>query len=175
MWARPRRAVALALALTLVAPSAAAACAGADTAPADAAPQRAARTVICLINRERAAHGLSALRANRALRRAARGHARDMVVRGYFAHDTPEGRTPAARALAYTARADRWTVGENLAWGSGPIATPRQTVINWMQSPTHRANVLRPVFREVGIGVVKGSPRPQVAHAFTYAASFGRR
>ncbi len=166
---------AVALAALLSFPAIAAACAGADVAPSEAARGATARAVVCLVNQERAAHRLAPLRANAKLRTAARRHARDMVTRGYFAHDTPEGRTPAGRAAAYTPATGRWHVGENLAWGAAGHATPRVIVANWMASPSHRANVLRPLFREVGVGIVAGSPRGSAADAFTYASSFGRR
>ena len=165
----------LAAVLVLLAAPAASACPGADADPAagGAGPARAA--VVCLVNQERAAHGLGRLAGNRTLTRAGRRHARDMVSRGYFSHDTPEGVTPQARAAAYLPAAGVWTVGENLAWGPGGSNTPRDIVRDWMNSPSHRANVLRPGFREIGVGVVAGSPRAGAAGAFTYAAEFGSR
>jgi uncharacterized protein YkwD len=163
--------------ITLAAPAAASACAGADLDPSAATGKQTRAAVVCLVNAERAAHGLGALRRARPLATAARTHAADMVSRGYFAHETPEGSTPAERIArtGWTPETGRWYVGENLAWGAPGNATPRDTVRNWMNSPSHRENVLRPMFREIGIGVVAGSPEGSGAGAFTYAASFGRR
>ena len=68
-----------------------------------------------------------------------------------------------------------WTLGENLAWGSYQLATPKSIVRSWMNSPGHRANILNGRFREIGIGVVDGAPVPGTSHAATYATSFGTR
>jgi hypothetical protein len=51
-----------------------------------------------------------------------------------------------------------WTVGENLVWGTGPLSTPQAVVTAWMNSPPHRENLLRPTYREVGIGALAGIP-----------------
>jgi uncharacterized protein YkwD len=64
-------------------------------------------------------------------------------------------------------------MGENLGWGSGSLATPRAMVRSWMNSPGHRANILRPTFTEVGIAVVTRTPRG--IGGATYATEFGRR
>jgi uncharacterized protein YkwD len=67
------------------------------------------------------------------------------------------------------------TVGENIAWGSGPYATPRSIVRMWMYSPGHRANILRASFTEIGIGVALGAPEAGVSGAATYTTDFGER
>src|SRR3954468_17919362 len=146
---------------------------------ANAAATRAGRTdvspaALCLINAIRRAHGLSTLRLNAKLSSAARGHSRDMVRRHYFAHNTPEGVSPAhrVRGTGYLAGHRRWLVGETLAWWSGS-ATPATIVTAWMHSPPHREVLLHPSFRDVGIGVVLGVPRPSGRGGATYAADFG--
>ena len=68
-----------------------------------------------------------------------------------------------------------WTLGENLAWGSYQLATPKSIVRSWMHSPGHRANILNADFHEIGVGVVEGAPEPGVESAATYATSFGTR
>jgi hypothetical protein len=98
-----------------------------------------------------------------------------MVARQYFDHLAQDGRDMVARlrATGYVPSNDVWLVGENLAWGTGTLATPRNIVIAWMNSPGHRANILRPQFREIGFGVVPGNPsRPDGAGA-TYTTNFG--
>ena len=102
------------------------------------------------LNRARREHGLPALRYSDSLHRAARAHSMDMVRRGYFAHG------PFARRLsAFGVRAP--LVGENIAWGTGPAGKAGTILQEWMASPEHRANVLRPGFRRIGVGTVIGN------------------
>src|SRR5947209_1356850 len=104
--------------------------------------------VVCLINQERAAHGLPGLRASRRLNRSAQGWTNAMVERNYFGH----GSNFAARISAV---GFNWSMaGENIAAGFG---TPRQLVDGWMSSTGHCENILNPAFREVGTGVSAGS------------------
>jgi uncharacterized protein YkwD len=135
------------------------------------------RTTLCLLNRQRRLHHRRALKANRRLARAARRHARDMVRRRYFSHTTPTGVDFVDRIMRqdYVDPGQGWTLGENLAWGSFQLATPKSIVRSWMRSPGHRANILSPRFREIGIGVVAGAPAAGTDHAATYATTFGAR
>jgi hypothetical protein len=55
---------------------------------------------------------------------------------------------------------DDWGLGENLGWGQRAEGTPAATVLRWMLSPEHRANMLDPAFTDVGIGVTPGAPLP---------------
>ena len=55
-----------------------------------------------------------------------------------------------------------YVVGENIAWGTLWLATPRSIVNAWMASPAHRANILDGAFRETGVGV---EPRPPASLA----------
>jgi uncharacterized protein YkwD len=100
------------------------------------------------MNGVRASHGLAPLRVDVRLLRAARGHSADMMRRQYFAHGSVLG-----RALAHGARGP--VFGEDLAWGTG--VTAQWVVDRWLASPTHRAVLLRPGFRRVGIGFSFGS------------------
>jgi uncharacterized protein YkwD len=98
-----------------------------------------------------------------------------MVRKRYFAHNSLGGRDFKARiARSGYLRRGAAVLGENLAWGSRGQATPRAIVRSWMRSPGHRANMLQPRFREIGIGVVRASPRG-LGQAATYAAEFGAR
>ena len=142
-----------------------------EPAPGNLADVRAA--VLCLHNRDRAVHGLPALRENAKLRRAAEGHSADMVEQSYFAHDSLSGADMAERILRTGyARGRGWSLGENIAWGTGSLATPAEIQRAWMESPGHRANILRRQFREIGIGVVVGAPVGSGGGA-TYTADFG--
>jgi uncharacterized protein YkwD len=145
-------------------------CAGADTVPGSL--RAAKRATLCLLNRERAARGLRPVHLNHRLSVAAKRHSRDMVQRRYFDHTSPSGST-------FTARVSRAgyhfsSLGENIAWGSGSYATPRSIMRSWMNSPGHRANILRSKFREIGIGIVAGTP-VGISGGAVYTTEFGRR
>ena len=169
--------VAAVAALTATAAPAAAQaqCANADKHPSQATVKQLRAATVCLVNVERRKQGRSKLRANSGLALAGQRHARDMVRKRYFAHNSRSGRDFKSRIVrtGYT-RGSAAILGENLAWGSRSQATPRAIVRSWMASPGHRANVLQPRFREIGIGVVRASPQGS-SHAATYAAEFGKR
>jgi uncharacterized protein YkwD len=130
--------------------------------------------ILCLHNQIRADNDLPLLRENKKLRKAALGHSRDMVRDRYFEHTTPEGVTMVDRILRarYVREDQGWALGENLAWGTGSLGTPRGAVESWMDSPGHRANLLKRSFRDVGIGIVLGVPVSDAAGA-TYTIDFG--
>jgi len=157
--------------------SASAACHNKYAHPAQVSNATVKQTTLCLLNKKRKEHGRRALKPNRRLARAARKHARDMVERKYFSHTAPGGVSFVDRIMRqdYVNPGQGWTLGENLAWGSYQLATPKSIVRSWMRSPGHRANILNPKFREIGIGVVTGAPAPGTEHAATYATSFGTR
>jgi uncharacterized protein YkwD len=155
---------------------AAAACPGAELAPAPGNLADVRAAVLCLHNRIRAGHGLPLLKENPRLRRAAAGHSADMVARTYFAHDAPGGDSFVDRILGarYAGARDGWVLGENIAWGTGSLGTPEGIVEAWMDSPEHRANILKRAYREVGLGIAVGVPSGHDAGA-TYTADFGVR
>jgi uncharacterized protein YkwD len=167
------------LGLTLAAaPSASAVCASASATPAEVAKRTVVRATLCTLNAERARHGLSRLKLNKKLSAAARRHARDMVLRDFFAHDSPGGGSfvDRIRRSGYLKGAGRWSVGENLAWGTHDRSAPSAITGMWMDSPRHRANILNSSFREVGIGVAFGAPvAGLVKPAATYATEFGAK
>src|SRR5712691_5493853 len=100
------------------------------------------------MNAVRTSNHLAPLRLDVRLLRAARGHSADMLSRGYFTHGAVAG-----RALAQGARGP--VFGEDLAWATG--LTAQWVVAHWLASPSHRANLLRPGFRRVGIGISFGT------------------
>jgi uncharacterized protein YkwD len=154
--------------------SAATVCASADGPTAQASAATLANAALCLVNQERTSRGLKPLSANRRLANAARGHAQDMVARGYFSHDTEGGGTfvDRIRKAGYVPARVFPTLGEDLAWGSGTLGTPREIVKSWMASPGHRANILSRAFREGGMGVAFGDPGAGM-DGVTYALDFG--
>ena len=150
-------------------------CANAGLAPTAANLPQVRAAILCLHNRERSARGLPALKENPKLRDAAEAHSRDMVARNFFSHDTPGGGDMVARVLrtGYARGLTGWSIGENIAWGTGTLATATQIQRAWMNSAGHRTNILRRQFREVGIGIALGAPG--AADGATYTADFGVR
>lgn len=110
-----------------------------DTAPA---------TLLSSTNYERTSNNLSALSINASLSEAAQAKALDMVNRNYWSHNTPDNKEPwvfiASTGYKYQ------TAGENLAFG---FPTSSDTVLAWMNSPGHRANILNNSYTEVGFGI----------------------
>jgi uncharacterized protein YkwD/stress response protein SCP2 len=112
---------------------------------------RTAEKVVELTNAERARAGLPALAVDPLLAAAAQAHSTDMVARAFYSHTSPDGSQPWDRAAAAGSR--RRTIGENIACGQ---RSPAQVVEGWMNSPGHRANILKPAFTHIGIGLAGG-------------------
>jgi uncharacterized protein YkwD len=155
----------------------AATCARANAKPIDSSRTTVSRAMLCLINAERRKHGLRPLRLEPRLSKAARDHSRDMVRRRYFSHTTPDGIGFAERirGAGYMTSSRRWLVGENIAWGWRRRDGAARIVREWMHSPPHREEILRPSFRDVGIGAVAGTPRPLPRGGGTFTVDFGVR
>lgn len=115
--------------------------------PPEPANRNWRQMVLDEVNRFRARYALRPLRLNRQLNRAAQAHADDMATRDFFAHETPEGRSPAqrARAAGYRYR----IILENLAAGQ---PNPKDAVEGWKNSPGHRKAMLDRDITEAGIG-----------------------
>ena len=162
------------IALGNTARAAQAECENTDVAPTSGNENVVRAAILCLHNQIRADRGLPLLRENGRLRRAALGHSNDMVSRGFFEHTAPGGETMVDRIMAarYASPRVGWALGENLAWGTGSMATPRAVMKAWMESPGHRANVVKRAYREIGIGVVTGVPSDR-GNGATYTADFG--
>ena len=107
-------------------------------------------SMLALLNDERRAHRLRPFEADAEAAAVARAHSRDMFARGYFSHITPEGDDPFDRMRRGKLRF--LAAGENLALAR----TLRMAHQGLMDSPGHRANILRPAFGRVGIGIVDG-------------------
>jgi uncharacterized protein YkwD len=152
----------------------AASCPGAGSRPRRARATTLRSAVQCLVNRARSGYSVRSLHGDGRLTRAAHYHARDMVRRHYFRHIT-RGDGPAERAMraGYLDGANRWLIGETLAWGWGRGASAGRIVESWMRSPEHRRVLLRPDYRELGVGVVWGGPHPRSQPDATFTADFG--
>jgi uncharacterized protein YkwD len=106
--------------------------------------------MIDLVNKDRSEHGLAPLIRDEELTKVARQHSRDMFVRGYFSHVTPDGKDPFDRMKANDIHFI--TAGENIALAQ----TISIAQYGFMHSPGHRANILNPAFGHIGIGILDG-------------------
>jgi uncharacterized protein YkwD len=152
---------------------AAAGCPFAAEVLGDAPPAAVEAAVSCLVNAERAARGLVAVQHAGALELSARRHANDMVARGYFAHVSPTGGTvdKRARRAGYLS-APCWSLGEDLGSAPASVASAQAVVDAWMESPGHRAVILDPSFRDIGIALVNRLPAGEAAGA-TFVLEMG--
>lgn len=108
--------------------------------------------LLAATNDKRVDAGKQTLKINQQLTQAAQVKAHDMVSRDYWSHYTPDGKAPWVFidnvGYGYT------KAGENLAYG---FATSDDTIAGWMNSQTHKDNMLDPAFSEVGFGFANAS------------------
>lgn len=121
--------------------------------------------VVALTNKDRVANGLPELTINTKLSDAAYEKALDMIDNNYFAHVSPAGKTP-----WYWMEQEGYNyiyAGENLAIN---FKTPEATQTAWMNSPSHRENILSTNYKEIGVaqatGVVNGQQTVVVVEMF---------
>ena len=116
-------------------------------------------------NLEREKHSLLPLSYNNELSTIAKLHSKDMLQRDFFGHADPNGCEADCRYHRFNYSCDSPTgviAGENLHWWhysdnifwQGAEQIGRETVTSWMESPGHRENILSPLYRSEGIGVV---------------------
>jgi hypothetical protein len=121
-------------------------------------------------NRARRDHGLPLVALSEDLSAAARRHAEDMLARGYFSHESPEGTGPSDRLREYAPRAIVLSLRENITKtegdsGEGPVARSREVVDGWLRSKAHRENLLNPESAQAGFGVAwKGRENGRVEY-----------
>ncbi len=107
--------------------------------------------LVALTNKDRSAHGLPGVTQNAILSRAAQAAAEDMASKGYFSHVSPDGKLPwywlnrAGYRYSYA--------GQNLAVN---FTDSEAVEAAWMASPTHRANIIKREYTEVGFGTAHG-------------------
>ncbi len=106
--------------------------------------------VIELVNRQRAAAGLSMLATNWELCRVARYKSQDMIDKNYFSHQSPTYGSPFRMMEDFGIRFT--AAGENIAYGQ---RTPEEVMNSWMNSPGHRSNILSRTYNQIGVGVAK--------------------
>lgn len=109
------------------------------------------KSIIDLVNKSRIENSVSTLAENENLDNAAKNKLEDMVKNNYFAHTSPTGVTPWFwfEKNGY----DYKYAGENLALGFTSLEKEHQA---WMDSPTHRKNILNPNYKEIGVAVAQG-------------------
>jgi uncharacterized protein YkwD len=176
----PALAAALALSAPLPAglsaePAVAGECTNADDSPPDLTADQARDAIVCLINQRRTERGRRRLDHKSSLGKAAGRHTRHMKRRGCFSHECPGEKDLAGRIhdTSYLPCGCSWGVGENIAWGTGDRGSPRNIVQAWMDSPSHRANMLNRDFRHIGVGVGSGTPSRSSADGAIYTTDFG--
>ena len=112
--------------------------------------------VLAAINAYRTQHGLVALRFNTQLAATAREHSLSMATNGYFEHSSVHTGAPVLEACpgeVLGARShDAWIIGRESRLGLARSERPGRRSSMWLQSPEHRKNLLRPAWREIGLG-----------------------
>lgn len=120
-------------------------------------------------NSQRATNGKTNLTLNNQLNSAAQAKANDMVARNYWAHNTPDGKEP--WVFIDSAGYNYSKAGENLAYG---FLTSDETVVGWMNSPSHKANLLDSSFSEVGFGFANSSNFNSAGQQTIVVAMYGQ-
>jgi uncharacterized protein YkwD len=124
-------------------------CAQAEGVGLPAAAAR--RAMLCLANYARTHAGLRPLRLDPALTAAGDAKLGADVSCGEFTH-TPCGKPFESVFAQYLTGASGYAIGENIAWATGALGSPRETMSSWLHSPGHRANLLTARFADLGIG-----------------------
>ena len=120
-------------------------------------------------NAERTSRGLAALTINSKLNNSAKAKAVDMRDRDYWAHNTPDGDEP--WVFFDAAGYDYQKAGENLAYG---FSTSAETITGWMNSPSHRDNMLDGSYTEVGFGYVNSADFVGTGNETIVVAHYGK-
>lgn len=125
--------------------------------------------LIASTNQRRAANGVAALKLNSQLNNSAQAKANDMVTKNYWSHNSPNGDEP---WVFFEAAGYKYLkAGENLAYG---FSSSDSTVTGWMNSPTHRDNMLDYRFTEVGFGYKNGADYNNSGQETVVVAHYGK-
>ena len=117
------------------------------------------RDLVALTNVDRTSNGLSSLIEESVLVEIGRERSADMVARNYFSHDIPPDGEKVF-AIMDRRRVPFESAGENLAWNNaGVSATVQHAEKDFMNSPTHRANIMRGAFTRIGVGAEVGADK----------------
>lgn len=117
--------------------------------------------VLAQLNQIRVDHNLVPLKLSATLTRAAQQHSVEMGQDGYFEHESADGSAFWKRVERYYPSKgwSYWAIGENLLWSSPDLDGPGALKL-WMASPEHRANILTPKWREIGVSAVSVAAAP---------------
>jgi len=143
--------VALAATMPFVQPAS-----GSTARPPQTVRSALAAGVLARLNAIRVSHRLVPLVLNGQLTAAATQHSKEMLVRGYFSHDSFDGSSYQKRIKRYYRKG---MVGENLLWSSPDVGAARALTL-WMATAEHRAAILDPRWRAIGIGAVHSASAP---------------
>jgi uncharacterized protein YkwD len=136
---------------------------GASTAQGRVATAQTALNggVLQQLNAIRTLNGLVPLKENTALDASATQHSNEMAAKGYFEHNSADGTVFWKRIQRWYGSTGFgfWSVGENLLWSS-PDVDPAGALRMWMNSPEHKANILNPRWRQIGISSVHVATAP---------------
>jgi uncharacterized protein YkwD len=114
--------------------------------------------MVTLVNEVRETEGLPPFKFDEEVAAIAQDYAQDMVVRGFFAHVTPEGITLRDRFANHNVT-DYVRVGENIQRNTQPRERTVRAAVDWfMNSPPHRGNMLHQFNNRIGVGIVEGPP-----------------
>jgi uncharacterized protein YkwD len=119
--------------------------------------------VLQQLNAIRVQHRLAPLAISAALSASAAQHTQEMASDGYFAHNSHDGTAFWKRIQQWYPQgsAHYWAVGENLVWSSPDLDAPGALKL-WMGSPEHRANILDPRWRDLGVAALHVDAAPGV-------------
>jgi uncharacterized protein YkwD len=148
------------------------ACRGQTSTSAPAVVQL--RAMRCLVNWARSHRGLTRLRPNAQLDRSSASRAGEIRRCDDFSH------TPCGEPFLQVFRASHYltgsgSVGENIAWGQGTLATPRATMAAWLGSPPHRRNLFTAKWRDLGVARLPAASLAGHSNVVIWVTQFGRR
>lgn len=149
-----------------------------DVSPKKLTNRQARAAIRCLINKERKKRGIGKVDQDRRLQKAAQRHNEVMLRKNCFSHQCAGEASLQARLSIVDYLVGgllRWTYGENIAYGGKYLGTPKAIMKAWMNSSGHRANILNPAFRDLGVGFSQGSPGNPGSNAGLYTTDFGLR
>ena len=134
------------------------------------------QAMACLVNYARRRGGLKPLRSSSVLVAAGQLRLAASIRCNTLSHTACGDQfVTVFRRSGYLIRAVRYTLGENLGWGQGELGSPRAVMGAWLSSPPHRTNLLRPVYRELGVAALASDSFLGYQGVELWATEFGSR
>ena len=152
-------------------------CENAGTTPEATNIAAVEQATMCLVNQARGQHDMTALLPNIDLQETAEAHNNDMIAEGYFAQSSSSGVTLLSRVRLtgyFANEPSSDLVGQNIAWGTGALATPSAIVSSWTSSPAVLTNILQ-AYTDTGVAITAQIPASLSAGqpGATYTQDFG--